>query len=164
MDLRKLRAGEWILALSGVALLVSLFLPWYSHAGDITGEGAYFNRSAEGRTNFSAWDLLSVNDVILAVIALAAIAVLVATATQSVPAVPIALEAMVAVLGFVAIVLVAVRLIWLPELAEEREWGLWLALAAASGLTAGAWIGVRDDRMAGSPPPPEIEALPAPRP
>ena len=25
----KLRAGEWITAISGVALLVSLFLPWY---------------------------------------------------------------------------------------------------------------------------------------
>ncbi len=31
MDLRRLRAGEILLAASGVALLVSLFLPWYGH-------------------------------------------------------------------------------------------------------------------------------------
>ena len=33
MDLRRLRAGEWVAAASGVALLVSLFLPWYGGAG-----------------------------------------------------------------------------------------------------------------------------------
>ncbi len=142
MDLRRLRAGEWIVALSGVALLVSLFMPWYS----------------EDR---SAWEALAVNDVILAVIALASIAVFVTTATQRVPAVPVALEAIVTLLGAIAVVLVLVRVIW-P--AGGREWGLWLGLAAAMTLTAGAWIGIREERVAGAPPPPEIDPLPAPRP
>ena len=34
MDLRRLRAGEILLAVSGLVLLVSLFLPWYGTAGD----------------------------------------------------------------------------------------------------------------------------------
>jgi hypothetical protein len=39
MDLRRLRAGEWIVAVSGAALLASLFLPWYGRdAGSATGE------------------------------------------------------------------------------------------------------------------------------
>jgi len=142
MDLRRLRAGEWIVALSGVALLVSLFLPW----------------EAEDR---SGWESTAVADVVLALIAAAALAVFVVTANQRVPAVPIALEAVVTLLGFVAFVIVAVHVIW-PG--AGREWGLWLALAAAAGLTAGAWRGIREERMAGAPPPPEIEALPAPRP
>ena len=142
MDLRRLRAGEWIVALSGAALFVSLFLPWYG----------------ESRTG---WQALAVNDAILAVIAAAAIGVLVVTATQRVPAVPVAFEAIVTWLGLVAVVLVLVRVVW-P--AGGREWGLWVALASAVSLTAGAWIGMREERMAGTPPPPEIEPLPAPRP
>lgn len=145
MDLRRLRAGEWILAVSGVALFVSLFLPWYG----------------DDRT---AWEALAVNDVILAVVAIGAISVFVVTATQRVPAVPVALEAMVTVLGIVAVVVVLLRTVWLPDGADGREWGLWLALASVLGLTAGAWFGVREERVAGVPPPAEVEPLPAPRP
>jgi hypothetical protein len=142
MDLRRLRAGEWIVALSGVALFVSLFLPWFGG----------------GR---SAWEALGVTDVVLAVIAATALGLVVATATQDVPAVPIALEAVVTLLGVVAVVLVLVRVI---SPLDGREWGLWLGLAAAVGIAAGAWLGLRDERVAGAPPPPEVEALPAPRP
>jgi TRAP-type uncharacterized transport system fused permease subunit len=145
MDLRRLRAGEWIVALSGVALFVSLFLPWY--------DGSH-----------TAWEALAVNDVILAVVAAAAIGVFVATASQGVPAVPIALEAVLTLLGAVATILVLVRVVWLPDIADEREWGLWVGLAAAAGVTAGGWISVRDETTAGAPPPPEAEPLPAPRP
>ena len=64
MDLRRLRAGEWIVALSGVALLGSLFAPWY----------------AGGRTG---WEALAANDVILALIAGAAVALWLITASLS---------------------------------------------------------------------------------
>src|SRR5688572_20013404 len=38
MDLRRLRAGEWIAAVSGAAVLASLFLPWYDDgAADLSG-------------------------------------------------------------------------------------------------------------------------------
>jgi hypothetical protein len=145
MDLRRLRAGDWIVAISGAALLVSLFLPWYG----------------QGRT---AWEALTIGDVILFLIAAAAVGVLVATATHRVPAVPIALTATVGLLGIVATAFVAVRVIWLPGGVEGREWGLWLGLAGAVGVVAGGWIAVRDDSMPAVPPPPEAEALPAPRP
>jgi len=142
MDLRRLRAGEWIVALSGVSLFVSLFLPWFDG----------------GR---SAWEALGATDLLLTVIAATTLGLVVVTATHRVPAVPIALEAIVTVLGVVAVVLILVRVL---SPGGGREWGLWLALAAAVGLTAGAWTGVRDDRMAAAPSPPEIETLPAPRP
>ena len=29
MDLRRLRAGEWFAGVGGIALIVSLLLPWY---------------------------------------------------------------------------------------------------------------------------------------
>jgi hypothetical protein len=145
MDLRRLRAGEWIVALSGAVLLLALFLPWY-------------------RPSSTAWEALAVNDVVLAGIAAAAVGVFVATATQRVPAVPIALEAAVTLVGLVAVVLVLVRTIWLPELADQRAYGLWIGLVAAVGIAAGGWIGVRDERMPAAPPPPDPEPLAAPRP
>jgi hypothetical protein len=145
MDLRRLRSGEWIVALSGVALLVSLFLPWYSRDGD-------------ERSGFEA---LAVNDVILGLVAAAAVALILVTATQRVPAVPVAFESVIVVLGFVATILVLVRTAW-PS--GQREWGLWLGLASAAGITAGGWIGVRDERTIAGLPQPEIESLQAPRP
>ncbi|MFL5865687.1 MAG: hypothetical protein ACJ766_01150 [Thermoleophilaceae bacterium] len=156
MDLRRLRAGEWIVALSGAVLLVSLFLPWYEQT-------LYCGYRGCPPRKLMAWEALAVNDVILAAIAGAAIAVFVAALSQRVPAVPIALEAMVTLLGFVAVVLVLVRVVWLPDVADGREWGLYVGLAGALGVAAGGWLGLRDERTH-APPRPEPDPLPAPRP
>jgi hypothetical protein len=141
MDLRRLRAGEWIAGISGAALVVSLFLPWY-----------------DGR---SAVDELGVGDVIVALIALGGVAAFLLTATQRVPAVPIAFEAVLTLVSVVAVVLVLVQVVS-PD--GGLDWGLWLALASVLGLAGGGWISVREERVAGAPPPTEIEPLPAPRP
>lgn len=162
MDLRRLRVGEWIAGLSGVALFVSLFLPWHEVAG--------------GREpiRLTAWEALAINDVILGAVACGAIAMVAVTATQRVAAVPIAFQSLLVLAGLIAVVLVLVRVLWLPDPAETREWGLAVALAAATGITGGALIAARDERLSKpgrptdatgrpGPPPPEIEALPAPR-
>ena len=78
MDLRRVRAGEWVAAASGVALLVSLFLPWYGPSA-------------------SAWESLAAIDVLLAFVAASGVLLAIVTAVQRVPAVPIALSALVAV-------------------------------------------------------------------
>ena len=159
MDLRRLRAGEWIAALSGAALLVSLFLPGYG----VDGEDA------------TAWQSLAAIDVALALVAAFGLTLLPVTASQRVPAVPIALSAFVTLAALIGLVLVLVRVANLPDGFDGREWGLWLALAAAVGLVAGGVLSMRDERL--SPPgrhtdltgrpggaPPEIEPIPAPRP
>jgi hypothetical protein len=155
MDLRRLRAGEWIAAASGAVLFASLFLPWYGDA--------------------SAWEALAVIDVLLALVAAAAVALLLVTALQPVPAVPIAVSALVALAALAGLALVLIRMASLPDGADGREGGLWLALAAALGLFAGACLAMRDERLSPSgrhtdltgrpgPAPPEIEPIPAPRP
>jgi hypothetical protein len=159
MDLRRLRAGEWIAAASGAVLFVSLFLPWYSAAGEDT----------------SAWQSLAAIDIVLALVAALAVSLLPVTATQRVPAVPIALSAFVTLTGLIGLLLVLVRLANLPGAAEGREWGLWLGLLAAIGVVAGGAFAMRDERLSpagrhtditGRPAqaPPEIEPIPAPRP
>ena len=146
MDLRRLRAAEWIAAVSGAALLASLFLPWYgSGPDDATG-----------------WQALAATDVLLALVAAFGVALVPITAAQRTAAVPIACSALVSLAGLVGILLVLFRAANLPDGADGREWALWLGLAAAFGVAAGGWLAMRDERL--SPPPPEIEPLPAPRP
>lgn len=155
MDLRRLRVGEWATAGAGALLLASLFLSWYDGA--------------------SAWESFAVNDVILAIVALAAIAVVPVTASQPTPAVALAMEALVCLAAVIALVLVAVRLVFLPGDADDREIGAWLGLLAALGIVAASAVAMRDERLSddrrtvdltGRPiaAQPEIETVPAPRP
>jgi hypothetical protein len=146
MDLRRLRAPEWITALSGAALLVSLFLPWYT----------------SGAEDATAWQTLAVTDVLLALVAAFGVALLPITASQPTSAVPIAFSTLVSLAGMVGVVLVLFRAASLPDAADGREWALWLGLVAALGIAAGAWLAMREERL--SPPPPDIEPIPAPRP
>ena len=132
MDLRRLRAGEWVAAVSGVALLASLFLPWY------------------GPPSLSGWEALSAIDVLLAFVAASGVLLAVVTAVQGVPAVPIALSALVVLAGLIGVLLVLFRMADVPDAASGREWALWLGLAGAAGVTAGAALAMRDERL--SPP------------
>jgi hypothetical protein len=158
MDLRRLRAGEWLAALSGLALLVALILPWYGDdAGTRTG-----------------WESLGALDLILALLALAALAIPVVTALHRVPAVPLAHESLVTLAAGFVWLLVVFRVLNLPDWAEGREPGLWLALVATLGILVGGLVAMRDERLTresrhtdltGVPvaAPREIETLPAPR-
>lgn len=157
MDLRRLRVGEWIVGACGLLLLIALFLPWYSEPSS------------------TAWEAFTVLDVILALLALAAIAVPIVTSAHRVPALPLAIESLTALFGVLGVILVLIRVANLPGDLHGRDIGLWLALAATLGVTAGALVGMRDERRArqgrhndvsGVPvsAPRDIETLPAPRP
>jgi hypothetical protein len=131
MDLRRLRAGEWVAGISGVVLLVALFLPWYGDdAGSRTG-----------------WQSLGALDVVLALVALSALAIPVVTAFQRVPAVSLAHQSLTSLAGWVALVLVLIRVLNKPDWASGREWGLWVALAATAGVAAGCLLAMRDERL-----------------
>jgi peptidoglycan/LPS O-acetylase OafA/YrhL len=145
MDLRRLRAGEWMAGLGGVVLLVSLFVPWYEPGG------------------VSGWESLAALDVLLAFVAAAGVLLAVVTATQSVPAVPIALAAIVTLIGFVGVVLVVLRIADVPNELAGREWGVWLALAGALGILVGAVLAMREERRPGAEDS-RVEFVPAPRP
>lgn len=159
MDLRRLRAGEWLAGLSGLVLLVALFLPWYGDdAGTRTG-----------------WESLGALDVVLALVALSALAIPVVTAVQRVPAVPLAHESLTSLVGWFAVVLVLIRVLNMPDWADGREWGLWVALAATVGVAASTLLAMRDERLTragrhsdltGVPVahPREVETLSPPRP
>jgi heme A synthase len=159
MDLRRLRAGEWIAGISGLVLLMALFLPWYS----------------DGDGSRTGWQSLGALDVVLAVVALAALAIPVVTALERAPAVPLAHESLTTLIGFLTVVLVLIRVLNMPDWATERDRGLWVALAATLGIVTGGLIAMRDERLSpdgrhtdltGVPVPAqrEVETLPPPRP
>ena len=174
MDLRRLRAGEWIAALGGVTLLVSLFLHWYQ------GSTLCFAAPQErcvGPAEYTGWESFAVVDVVLALVGLFALAVWVITATQETPAVAIAADAMLTLFGIVAVLLVVIRLADPPGVEDHvsTSVGGFVALAGAFATAVGAGLAMRDERRSApgestdltgrpAPPPPEPDTLPPPEP
>jgi hypothetical protein len=157
MDLRRLGLGEWLVGLGGMALLVSLFLPWYDGGGD----------------ELSAWDALAVTDILLALIAAFAVLVWIVTATQRVPALPVALDGLLSLAALFGVLLVLYRVLSVPGEADGRAWALWLGLGGSLAILVGSWLAMADERLstpdrytdaAGVPtdPPPPPQRIPAP--
>jgi carbon starvation protein CstA len=149
--MRRVRAGEIVAGVAGLALLVVLFLEWYTVAG--RGEG------------LSAWDAFTVVDVLLALVALLGIAVLVSQVAGRGPAVPVALEVLTTTLALAATLLVLYRILNQPGSNDvvDAAVGAWLGAACCLALFLGAWLALRDERARPSdPPPPEPERRPTP--
>jgi hypothetical protein len=124
-----------IVAVAGVLLVVSLFLPWYrlstdSAIGDIT-------------LTVSAWDAFKLIDLVLLVIGIGATVLGVINLQQGTSSRPVAgqLGTIVAAAGAIAFLLVAFRLILMPgglEFGVERSFGALLAFGASVLLAGGA--------------------------
>jgi hypothetical protein len=145
----RLDAGGVLAAIGGAVLVASLFIDWYP------GE--------------SAWTVFETLDIVLALIALAAIASVLPLRRPGEPAagglVP---GALLPVLAAAALVIVVVSLVNDPPAArgESPEAGVWIALAGALLLAAGALLGraqvslVVGARSAAPPPSAETSVRP----
>ena len=145
--MRRLRAGEWLAATGGVALIVALLLPWYEI----------------GPRAVTGFEALTVVDVLLALVALLGMALAVLQATQDSPARPVGAGVLSVPAGLLAALLVAFRLIDAPSDAFEVRAGVWLALAAALAITAGGWLSIANETVRGLPPDIEPELRSSPR-
>jgi hypothetical protein len=172
VDLRRLRAGEWIAGLSGAALVVDLFLPWYG---------------AEGTSaTATAWEAFAVNDAILLLVALFAVGLWTAAATQRTSAVPVGTAALTVLLALVGTILVVIRLVFEPSVESVAshatavgvafygpglsnsatiEYGAWIGLVAVLGIVFGGYRSMADERTPRSVAPSiDVTPLPPPRP
>ena len=131
MDLRRLRPGEWLVTPAAVALLVSLFLPWYA---------------APAGHRATAWQAFTLVDVILTACAAVGLLAVVLQATQRSPALPAMGSVAATWAALVALVLLLVKVADPPGPYTQTRYGAWVGLAAAAGLVLGAWWAVRDDR------------------
>lgn len=160
-----LSTGEKIAGLSGIALLLIIFVfDWFT--ADVG-----FGVNVGG----NAWDTMEIIRFILVLTALAGIALAVLAATKSNVDLPVAMSAIAAGLGILSVILVLFRIISPPDggagdlVDIGRGIGVWLGLLASAGVAYGAWRAMQDegtsfgdqaDRVGGgssggqAPPPP----------
>lgn len=178
MDLRRLRVGEWIFGVSAVALLVSLFLPWWGLKGDWIDLGpggpveGGFSDSATAETTWTAWQVFSVADLLLALLAVLALVVwaIVARATAAGPGV--AGETLLLPLAVVAAIVALVQVLGTPGVLEvappipdpTTEYGAWLGLLATLGVLGGLLVAMRDERLSRPGRPTDATGVPVDRP
>lgn len=154
MDTSKLTIGDQIAAVSGIVLLIALFLPWYGVDVNIGAVSA--SESA------NAWEALSFIDILLFLISLVAIGVPAAKAMDALPAeVPGPLLVLAA--GALGVLLVLYRLIDLPTPASGggvdfgRKFGVFLGLIAVVGIAYAGWRSNEESPVsttrASAPPP-----------
>jgi hypothetical protein len=140
VDTSRLSTGDMIAGVSGVVLLIVLFLPWYGVDVDVAGFSA--------SESVNAWEAMGFIDILLFLIAVVAIGVPAARATGSLPEdVPGSLLLLGA--GLLGLLLVLFRIIDIPApdvpaIAEDsvdfgRKIGLFLGLVATAGIAYGGW-------------------------
>jgi drug/metabolite transporter (DMT)-like permease len=142
--MRRLRAGEWLAAAGGVALVVSLGNDWYGSR--------------------SAVSTFTVIDVLLALLAVLAMTLAVLQAAQDSPAKPVGAGVLVVTFGLVGVLLVLYRMIDEPNAdAGSLSWGAYLGLASTLAITVGGWLSIANEHVPGLPPDREPELRPSPR-
>lgn len=188
MNLKRLRAGEWIFGISGAVLLVSLFLPWWGLEGtwiDLGPGGPVegIDRGAGAVTTWTAWQVFSVADVLFFLLALLAIGVWALVAYAPAPGLGITAEALLTLLAIAMAIVALVQVLGTPGVLEvpppipdpSIEIGAWLGLFSTCGVLFGLLVAMRDERLSapgeltdptGVPvsAPVAVETLPAPPP
>lgn len=116
----RINAGQALVVVAAIVLLVSLFLSWYE----------------PGR---SAWTVFETWDIVLAAIAVGALLAVIPLLRDGTAQESIVPERWLPILAGAALVIVVVSLVDHPPAARNSglEVGAWMALAAALGLVAG---------------------------
>jgi hypothetical protein len=149
MDFDRVRAGELLAGISGVALFVFMFFNWFG-VEEITGPGGVqFDVSAVAGTSVSAWEAFDFIDIVLLLAVIAAVGLVVLSAAQSSVNLPVAASAITAGLGILATLLVLYRIIDPPELAggvdTSRKIGVFLGVIACAGIAIGGWMAMQEE-------------------
>ncbi|MEK6271291.1 MAG: hypothetical protein AABM42_01410 [Actinomycetota bacterium] len=180
MDFTRLTQGEKIAGVSGIALILIMFIfDWFGLKADVSGF------TAEGSRN--AWGSYGFIDIVLFITVAAAIGLALISASQTEVGLPVAASAVVAGLGILSVVLIIISIISPPDFGADlsgsgidntRKIGVWLGLIAAIGVAYGGWRAMQEeegasfgepaDRLRGpdeapgaAPPPPPSSAPPS---
>ncbi len=149
--MRRVRAGDVVAGVSGVLLLVSTFLNWYTVSGRDDG--------------LTAWAAFGVVDLLVVLVALLGIALAVSQVVGRGPALPVALGVITTTLALAGTLLVLYRILNQPGPNDLIGVGIgaWIGLAACLGVFLGAWLSLSDERpRPADPVPPVPERRPTP--
>jgi hypothetical protein len=160
VELNRLRQGDLIAGLGGVALLIVMFLDWYGAGGNATFQGQDIKISL----GFNAWEAFSITDLILALTALSGIALAVITATRRSPALPVAASVITATLGALATLLVFYRILNQPGPNEffDVKLGAFLGFLSVLAIAVGGSLATRDEQWDDAPVPTDARPTPPP--
>lgn len=169
MDFSKLKTSDWVIAGSGVVLLIASFLDWFTV--EIAGSEFFSGVSAGG----NGWDVgffWAGIPVLLGLAMIAVVAIRAFSPETKLPDLPIGWGQALFIAGTVAAVIVLLKLLIGEDVdgAEafgievKRAFGLFLATLAAIGLAVGGFLKWQEEKsgadgypMAGpgsAPPPP----------
>ncbi len=166
LRLDRLRWGEWLIGVAGLALLIDLVaLPWYSLNSTFSATSAEFG-AATSATGFQAHHILGPLAIVCALVAIGCWAL---QATQRGPALPVCLTVVCAILTFVLAIALLVRVVFDPPnvLVQaapgvdtmQTDVGAVLGLVLAWLVLIGTWISLRTDGIAEADAPRRIETL-----
>lgn len=146
-DTNRLSTGEMIAGISGVVLLISMFLKWYSVS--VSGGGGILGDASFGVGSANAWESFGIIDLILFVVAVVAIANAILKAMARDVDLPWPTATIVAAAGALAFLLILFRLLVDPvdvgdlpgtvDVDVGRGLGLFLGLISAAGIAYGGW-------------------------
>jgi hypothetical protein len=174
MDLTRLTQGEKIAGVSGIALILIMFIfKWF---GLKAGVGGF---TVEGSRN--AWGSYGFIDIVLFITVVAAVGLAALKASDSDVGLPVAGSAIVAGLGILSVVLIIISIISPPDFGagdisgidHTRKIGVWLGLISAIGIAYGGWRAMQEegtsyggepDRFRGAPDEPSAGPPPPPPP
>jgi hypothetical protein len=160
----RVRPGEVVAAIGGIALFVSLFLHWYAVNLHVRfGPDDAPLKFVGTLPQATGWQAFSVTDILLTLYAALAVAVLVVSVSTSGPAKSIGTAVLSSFFGFWAVLLVLYRIVNQPgpnQIVEVRA-GAWIGLAAVLLAWIGSWLAMRDESTPGAVPP-DVPLRPAP--
>lgn len=147
MNLQGLRTGEKVLGLSGILLLISLFMPWWSGIpghGELVVGGLRLADTIGLGSTWNAFEGSAAGDVLWVATAIGAVVVLAIAATRTNINSPIALSGAVTMLGAISLILVLLQFIE-PPAEMNRDYGLFIGMFAIIGIVVGGWQIMSDE-------------------
>ena len=148
MDLTRLTQGEKIAGVSGIALILIMFIfKWFglkASAGGLSFEGSQNAWHAYG------WFIV----LVLLVVGFAAIGLALISGSEGDVGLPVAASSIVTGLGAIAVLIIIISIISPPDLGVDlsgtcidhtRKIGVWLGLIAAAGIAYGGWRAMQEE-------------------
>ena len=151
MDFSRLRNGEIVAAISGLALFIFMFFHWFgggieiSTGGtqDVPGIGEIPSEPSVEETGVSGWDALQeFSGFLIALAAVSGVTLGTLAAVGQRINLPFQRGVGTLVLGKLAVLLILWRMLANPG---DLEIGIFLGLIAAAGIAIGAWMALRED-------------------
>jgi hypothetical protein len=171
MELSRVRNAEWLAALAGLVILISMFgFDWYEIGGVASPAIDTLNSfGINAETGIKAWESQgftgTIANLVILAAALSGIALAVLSATSRAVALPVAASALTAQLGGAAVLMVVLRMLFQPgpNAFVDLEAGIFVALGGCLLLTYGAWRSMEEEMGPYAPAPgarPESAASP----